>query len=45
VTVTLRLFSGVHWLTDIVGGVLLGGVIVALYGAACAWLEKRGEKA
>ena len=45
VTVTLRLFSGVHWLTDIVGGVLLGGVIVVLYGAACAWLEKRGEKA
>ena len=44
VTVTLRLFSGVHWLTDIAGGVLLGGIIVALYGAACALWGKKQEQ-
>lgn len=44
VTVTLRLFSGVHWLTDIVGGLLLGGVIVAAYGAACALWGKKKEQ-
>ena len=44
VTVTLRLFSGVHWLTDIVGGLLLGGVIVAAYGVACALWGKKKEQ-
>ena len=44
VTVTLRLFSGVHWLTDIVGGVLLGGAISAVYGSICALLEKSEAK-
>ena len=28
-----RLFSGVHWLSDIVGGVLLSGGLVAAYAA------------
>lgn len=44
VTVALRLFSGVHWLTDIVGGLLLGGVIVSAYGAACTLWGKKKEQ-
>ena len=35
-----RLLSGVHWLTDIVGGALLSGGLVSLYQAACARLRK-----
>ncbi|MBQ4611932.1 MAG: phosphatase PAP2 family protein [Clostridia bacterium] len=31
--VTARLLSGVHWLSAIVGGVLLGGSPVTLYAA------------
>lgn len=30
-----RLLAGVHWLTDIVGGVLLAGGMVLLYDAVC----------
>ena len=30
-----RLLSGVHWISDIVGGVLLAGGMVMLYDAAC----------
>ena len=30
-----RLLSGVHWLTDILGGVLLSAGLVLLYDAAC----------
>lgn len=44
VTVALRLLGGVHWLTDIVGGLLLGGVIVAAYGAACALWGRKKEQ-
>ncbi len=41
VTVCCRLLGGVHWLTDIVGGVLVGLVITFGYLSACAMLPAR----
>ena len=35
-----RLFSGVHWLTDIIGGILLSAGLVQLYRTVCCLLEK-----
>ena len=43
-TVVCRFLSGVHWLTDIVGGVLLGLAITYAYLAVCTALD-RGEGA
>ena len=35
-----RLISGVHWLTDVVGGVLLSGALVSLYTTLCHSVKK-----
>ena len=43
VTTLLRLVAGVHWLTDIVGGVLLGLVITFAYLSVCALLAQKGN--
>ena len=40
ITVLGRLYSGVHWFTDVLGGVLLGSALVFLFRAAVA---KRGR--
>lgn len=36
-----RLLSGVHWLTDILGGVLLGFALVSAYGCALSRLDRK----
>ena len=37
-----RLLSGVHWLTDILGGLLLGGALLSLFSVI---LDRLTEKA
>lgn len=34
--ITGRLLSGIHWLTDIIGGILLSAGLVTLYDAICS---------
>ena len=34
--ILLRLFSGVHWLTDIIGGVILSVLLISIYNLAMA---------
>lgn len=34
-----RLLSGVHWISDIIGGALLSAGLVMLYDEVCEWLQ------
>ena len=43
VTVVGRLVSGVHWVTDILGGVLISGAVLLLYLGLCEKLRKSGR--
>lgn len=42
-TVVLRLLSGVHWLTDICGGILIGNALVLTYIGVCRAMGKPSE--
>lgn len=39
--VLTRMLSGVHWLTDIVGGVILSAFLISLYCDMLLWIEGR----
>lgn len=41
--VAVRTICGVHWLTDIIGGMLVGSGLVLMYSAACDKLEKKSK--
>lgn len=43
VTVAGRLLSGVHWATDIIGGVLLSFALIFLYDTAVSYINERQQ--
>ena len=43
-TVIARIISGVHWITDIIGGALVAAGLFLIYEAACVLLAKKSGK-
>lgn len=43
VSALARLMMGVHWLTDVLGGMLLGGMIVSLCGVGFSYLRAKEQ--
>ena len=43
VTIIGRLISGVHWFTDIMGGLLLGATLIMLYFSVVQYINNRTE--
>ncbi len=43
-TVVCRALSGVHWLTDILGGLLLAGTLLLFYLGGIAWLASKQKE-
>ena len=43
VTVVGRLLSGVHWFTDIIGGVLISLALVTIFSAVCDKIKEKNE--
>ena len=39
VMVVGRIVSGVHWITDIIGGIILSAALLAMYNAALQHVE------
>ena len=42
--VTARFISGVHWFTDIVGGILFSTGLVMIYTSVCIWIYRTKNK-
>ena len=40
-SVLSRLLSGFHWLTDIIGGLLIAGALLAWFAVACEQIDRR----
>lgn len=42
IMVVLRILSGVHWITDIIGGILISSCLVSIYSYICSlWKQKQ----
>ena len=44
ITILARLISGVHWFSDIIGGMLIGGALVAFYAAVLFRLRRNRRR-